>query len=88
MLKTAMVETERRAEQIESARILKRELNEAQLDALIELERFGWYLKFVRRNPPRPPRGVLCDPDAHKFAILDENGDLHENPSEKFRISA
>ena len=80
-----MLEIDRRADTTESPRVLKRELNAAQREALNELERFGWYLKFVRGSRPGPVVGVLCDPDAHKFAILHEDGNLQENPPGKFR---
>lgn len=53
------------------------------------LERFGWHLQFIRHEPPKPPLVVLCDPDAHKYAVLDEEGELIENPTFlKFRQSA
>lgn len=84
-----MTQAERRHSEHHSASLLKKELNLVQLAALTTLEHFGWYLKFVRRNPPRPPVAVLCDPDAHKYAILDENGELIENPIfENFRQSS
>lgn len=78
--------TDRRAGDQLPAAELRKLLNLDQLAALSSLERFGWYLKFVRSNPPRPPVAVLCDPDAHRFAILDEQGELQENPVfDKFR---
>ncbi len=81
-----MAETDRRSGESQSANVLKKELNPVQIDVLSTLEQFGWYLKFIRLNPPGSPKAVLCDPDSHKFAILDENGELHENPLfEKFR---
>jgi hypothetical protein len=65
---------------------LKKQLNIEQLAALVSLERFGWYLKFVRRNAQQPAVAVLCDPDTHVYALLDAAGELHENPvSEQFR---
>ena len=83
-----MADTDRRGES-RPANALKKELNLAQIGALSTLEQFGWYLKFVRRHPPAPPVAVLCDPDTHKFAILDAEGELHENPVfEKFRESS
>ena len=83
------MQTERRRREHEAASILKRELNLEQLAALNTLEQFGWYLKFVRHYPPRPPIGVLCDPDKHLYAVLDEFGELQENPVfESFRSSA
>jgi len=84
-----MAEADRRSDEITAANVLKQALNQDQIDALTTLEQFGWYLKFVRHNPPKPPQAVLCDPDTHKFAILDEHGELHENPVfEKFRDSS
>lgn len=67
---------------------LKKQLSTEQLAVLSSLERFGWYLKFVRHNVPQPPIAVLCDPDTHAYALLDASGDLLENPVfEKFRDS-
>lgn len=80
---------ERRDERAAATWELKRQLNVVQLAALSSLENFGWYLKFVRHVPPDPPVAVLCDPDAHAYAILDAEGELHEDPVfEKFRDSA
>ncbi|MCY7355502.1 MAG: hypothetical protein LH470_10605 [Lysobacter sp.] len=80
------MEKNRRRHEAESARLLKHELNMEQLAALNMPEQFGWYLKFVRHDLPRPPVAILCDPDTRKYAILDEHGELHENPtSENFR---
>lgn len=77
---------DRRRDEHAPAYVLKRQLNPVQLDALTALEQFGWYLKFIRHNPPHPPIGVLCDPDAHTYALLDEQGELIENPAfESFR---
>lgn len=59
---------------------LKRQLNGAQTATLHTLERFGWELKFIRRNPGTAPLAVLHDPDTRNFAVLDENGVLEENP--------
>ncbi|MEJ7746783.1 MAG: hypothetical protein WKF61_08520 [Luteimonas sp.] len=80
------MERDRRRLDHESTRLLKKELNLEQLAALSTLEQFGWYLQFIRHQSPKPPLAILCDPDAHKYAILDEFGELHENPVfEKFR---
>jgi hypothetical protein len=63
---------------------LKRQLNDAQLATLNTLERFGWEIKFIRRLPSGN-MVVLFDPDAKKYAILGEQGDLDENPKIVFR---
>lgn len=66
-------------EQLRSSE-LKRELNEAQLDTLHTLERFGWHLKFIRHPAGQAQLVVLQDPDTGKFAVLGEDGELDENP--------
>ncbi len=82
------MEEERRRREHEAASLLKKELNLEQLAALNTLEQFGWYLKFLRHQPPKPPLAVLCDPDKHEYAILGEFGELHENlVFEQFRQS-
>ena len=70
-----------------SASTLKREINGAQLATLNTLERFGWNIRFLRRTPGAPaPLVVLHDPDTHKYAVLDADGELDENPVwERFR---
>ena len=40
---------ERRSTMTQLSRTLRRELNEAQIDTLAGLERFGWELKFIRK---------------------------------------
>ncbi|MDQ3495856.1 MAG: hypothetical protein M3485_10150 [Pseudomonadota bacterium] len=83
-----LADLDRREGESPAPRVLKKELNLAQTAALSELERFGWHLQFIRNEPPKPPLVVVCDPDAHKYAILDEEGELIENPTFlKFRQS-
>jgi len=69
---------DRRLAERQLSSALKRELNAAQLSTLNTLERFGWELKFIRRSPEKV--AVLFDPDAKKYALLDEHGNLEENP--------
>jgi len=69
----------------ESSGALKRLLNPAQQATFNTLERFGWELKFIRREATRK-LVVLYDPDGRKYAILDDEGELDENPVfHKFR---
>jgi hypothetical protein len=75
-----MTEMERRKAQKELSSVLKRSLNEAQLMTLQGLEHFGWELKFVRRKPFQPSIAVVFDGDRKKFAVLEEDGSLNENP--------
>jgi hypothetical protein len=75
-----MAETiDRRATSRTASSALKRELNEAQVHTMHTLERFGWELKFIRRTQAGR-LVVLFDPDARRYAILDEDGELDENP--------
>ncbi len=75
-----MAQAERRSSPRHSCRELRRELNEAQLDALGELERYGWELKFVRHPLFQPLIPVLLDPDRKRYVILEEDGTLNEHP--------
>lgn len=78
-------ETERRIAQKALSSVLKRELNEAQLETLQSLEHFGWELKFIRRKPFQPAMAVVFDGDREKFAVLELDGTLNENPGLKIR---
>ena len=73
------VTIDRRSTTRTASSAMKRELNELQMHTLHTLERFGWELKFVRRDEGGK-LAVLFDPDARKYAILGEDGELDENP--------
>ena len=73
------VTIDRRSTTRTASSAMKRELNELQMHTLHTLERFGWELKFVRRDEGGK-LAVLFDPDARKYAILGEDGELYENP--------
>lgn len=75
---------DRRHEQQLRESVLKRELNEAQLDTFLTLERFGWALKFIRHAPAGSVI-VVYDPDKRRFAVIEPDGSLNENPHESFR---
>lgn len=64
---------------------LKRQLNEDQRLTLAELERFGWELKFIRKPPFQPAIAVVFDGDRRKFAVLEADGRLNENPGFEIR---
>ena len=78
-------EQERRKDLKDLSSALKRELNEAQLGTLQGLEHFGWELKFVRRRPFQEPVAVVFDGDRKKFAVLEADGTLNENPGFEIR---
>ena len=60
--------------------VLRKELNQDQILALTELEKFGWELKFIRRPMFQQPIPVVFDSDRRHFAILNADGTLDENP--------
>ena len=76
-----MTDTERRKFQQQPGRMLERGLNDDQLLTLRELERFGWELKFMRRKPFEAPIPVIFDGDRKKFAVIEPDGTLNENPN-------
>lgn len=70
---------DRRMPTREPSCVLKRALNTEQLATFHTLERFGWELKFIRREGDRKVV-VLFDPDGRKYAVLGSDGELDENP--------
>ncbi len=71
---------ERRKDEERSKRAMRAELNEAQLQTLGDLERFGWELKFIRHPMFQPSIPVVFDGDRKTFAILEADGTLNEHP--------
>ena len=47
---------------------------------LVELEQFGWALKFVRRPLFQPSIPVVFDADRKRYAVLEVDGSLNEQP--------
>lgn len=70
--------SERRKAAKQMLQVLKRDLNEAQLETLNDLERFGWELKFVRRKPFQPSIAVVTDGDRKSTAVLELDGSINE----------
>ena len=70
--------SERRKSAKQMLQVLKRDLNEAQLETLNDLERFGWELKFVRRKPFEPSIAVVIDGDRKSIAVLEPDGSINE----------
>jgi len=75
-----MTTGERRKVEGRPSPVLKRELNEDQLMALADLERFGWELKFIRRPMFQQPVPVVFDSSRKHYAVLNLDGSLDENP--------
>lgn len=78
---------ERRRAEARPSSILKRELNEDQLLALAELEKFGWELKFIRKPMFQQPVPVVFDSDRRHYAVLRDDGTLDEKPGFDIRKS-
>jgi hypothetical protein len=55
-------------------------MNEEQLLAYHSLERFGWYIKFIRRPMFQRPVCVLSNPDGTVNAVLEDDGTINESP--------
>lgn len=75
-----MSEQERRRLEKELSLVLKRQLNQDQQMTLSSLESFGWELKFIRKPPFGPSIAVIFDADRRKFAVLEPDGEVNENP--------
>ncbi|WP_166211125.1 hypothetical protein [Cognatiluteimonas telluris] len=75
-----MTEQDRRSADMENAARLRALLNEDQRMTLTELEQFGWSLKFVRRPLFQPSVPVVIDGDRKRYAVLEADGSLNENP--------
>ena len=75
-----MPDSERRKTASEKLARLKRELNNSQVNTLNSLEQFGWELKFIRHKLFQDPIAVVFDGNREKFAVLEADGKLNENP--------
>lgn len=71
---------ERRKDAERKRQELRTDLNPAQQETLVDLERFGWVLKFVRRPLFQPSIPVVFDCDRKTFAVLEADGTLNEQP--------
>ncbi|MEO5628140.1 MAG: hypothetical protein ABIQ62_00035 [Thermomonas sp.] len=80
-----MSQSERRKDEHRSTRDMRAELNEAQLETLGELERYGWELKFIRRPLFQPSIPVVFDGDRKSYAVLEADGTLNEHPPFEIR---
>lgn len=72
---------ERRKDTERKRHELRTDLNPTQQETLVDLERFGWVLKFVRRPLFQPSIPVVFDGDRKTFAVLEADGTLNEHPS-------
>ena len=56
-----------------------------QLATLHTMEQFQWELRFVRRPMFLAPVPVLFNRDGTRFAVLEADGSINENPGFKIR---
>jgi len=73
-----MQRSERRKGAVPPAHALERQLNEAQLVTLRELERFGLSLAFVRRPLFQPAVGVVRDSAKRTYLVIEADGSVNE----------
>lgn len=60
-------------------------LTPEQLATIETLEYFRWTLKFVRRPLFRDPVPVVFHPEGKRFAVIEPDGSINENPAIKLR---
>lgn len=64
---------------------LRKGLTQQQLDTLDTMQQFGWALKFVRRPLFQPPIPVVFDRGRQRFAVIEADGKINENPGFSIR---
>ena len=64
---------------------LRSGLSRAQLDTLETMESFHWRLGFVRWPVFKAAIPVLFNRDGTRFAVLEADGSINENPGFKIR---
>lgn len=60
-------------------------LNEMQMRALHQLERFGWQLRFVRKPLFQEPVAVVFSAEGDKIGVLEDDGRINMEPDIKLR---
>lgn len=55
-------------------------LSQDQLDALKQIENFGWQLKFIRKPAFQDPIVIIYCPDGNKIGLLERNGKIDMKP--------
>jgi len=64
---------------------LRAGLSKEQLATLHTMEQFQWTLRFVRRPLFQAPVPVLFNRDGTRFAVLEADGSINEDPGFKIR---
>jgi len=60
-------------------------LSHLQLLALRQIERFGWYLKFVRRPLFQEQTAVVFSAEDNKICLLENDGKINMQPDLQVR---
>ena len=60
-------------------------LNEMQMRALHQLERFGWQLRFVRKPLFQEPVAAVFSAEGDKIGILEDDGRINMEPEIEVR---
>ncbi|MEA1889873.1 MAG: hypothetical protein U9N50_08860 [Pseudomonadota bacterium] len=55
-------------------------MNEAQIHTYRLMRKFGWHMKFIRRQPLQRAVCVMTDPKMTALAVLEDNGFLNRQP--------
>ena len=74
------VETEKRRDADPIPENLEDWLSQDQLDALKQLENFGWQLQYIRRPAFQDPIVIIYCRDNNKFGILEKDGKIDTDP--------
>ena len=77
--------TERRKVECLRENLLKLAINEQQAETLRMLERVGWLIRFVRKQPEGSTVAGVYDPEKRTLALIEPDGTLNENPGVPFR---
>ncbi len=72
--------TERRKAECLRENRLKLAINEDQAETLRMLERVGWLIRFVRKQPGGRTVAGVYDPEKQSLALIEPDGTLNENP--------
>ena len=76
-----------RRQRVEDATLeeLRSGLSPQQVATLDTMHRFGWELRFVRRHLFLPPVPVAFDRSRERFAVVEADGSINDNPGYRIR---
>ena len=71
-----VVEIEKRRDADPIPKNLEDWLSQDQLDAIKQLDNFGWQLKFIRRPAFQDPIVIVYSRDKDEFGVLEKDGKI------------